>query len=110
MRMWMIDPRILCRKHLLGEHVETHMFAGTLNAGKDMSGYVRNNLLEVLSLRERHDALAAEMTRRGMKHKSPLRPYTCRQMTPKQRAYKVDQHASLEDLLGRCPQCRKRAE
>jgi len=24
MRMWMIDPSLLCRKHLLGEHNEIH--------------------------------------------------------------------------------------
>lgn len=24
MRMWMIDPKLLCRKHLLGEHNEIH--------------------------------------------------------------------------------------
>ena len=22
MRMWMVNPKIMCRKHLLGEHVE----------------------------------------------------------------------------------------
>ena len=26
MRMWMVNPRIMCRQHLLGEHVEIHMF------------------------------------------------------------------------------------
>ena len=26
MRMWMIDPTLLCRKHLLGEHGELHKF------------------------------------------------------------------------------------
>ena len=33
MRMWMIDPKLLCRKHLLGEHLEIHMFVGTINKG-----------------------------------------------------------------------------
>ena len=34
MRQWMVDPRLLCRKHLLGEHVENHMFIGTLKRVK----------------------------------------------------------------------------
>jgi hypothetical protein len=28
--MWMVDPRLVCSKHLLGEHVELHMFVGCL--------------------------------------------------------------------------------
>lgn len=31
MRMWMVDPKIMCRKHLLGEHLELHMLAGCIN-------------------------------------------------------------------------------
>jgi hypothetical protein len=30
MRMWMVPPKVMCRKHLLGEHVEIHMLAGSL--------------------------------------------------------------------------------
>ena len=33
MRMWMVDPQIMCRQHLLGEHTEMHMFVGTLKRG-----------------------------------------------------------------------------
>jgi len=28
MRMWMLNPKALCRKHLMGEHVEIHMLVG----------------------------------------------------------------------------------
>ncbi len=54
MRQWLCDPKILCNKHLLGEHVEHHMFVGTLKAKKNVDGYVRNNLLEISSL---HDGM-----------------------------------------------------
>ena len=37
MRMWMIDPTMLCTKHLLGEHVELHMFVGTINKNKKLN-------------------------------------------------------------------------
>ena len=45
MRMWMVDPKIMCRKHLLGEHVEHHMFVGTINKRISIVGYLRDNLL-----------------------------------------------------------------
>ena len=35
MRMWLVNPALLCRQHLLGEHVEMHMFAGHI-----LEGYV----------------------------------------------------------------------
>jgi hypothetical protein len=29
--MWMVDPRIMCRNHLLGEHAEIHMFVWNID-------------------------------------------------------------------------------
>lgn len=72
MRMWMVDPKILCNKHLLGEHVELHMFIGSINKGRDIEGYVKNNLIEPSKLYQRHQELVNEMKRRGMNHKSEL--------------------------------------
>lgn len=40
MRQWLVDPRCLCDKHLLGEHVEHHMFIGTLRKNKSIQGYL----------------------------------------------------------------------
>jgi hypothetical protein len=34
MMMWMIDPVLLCRKHLLGEHGEIHKFRRDAPWGK----------------------------------------------------------------------------
>ena len=36
MRMWNVDPKLMCNKHLLGEHVEMHMFFGTIQKGISM--------------------------------------------------------------------------
>ena len=72
MRMWMVDPKKMCRKHLLGEHVEIHMMAGTLLKGRSIDGFLERGLLEPQSARKRHDALAAEMQARGYNHASPL--------------------------------------
>lgn len=72
MRMWMVDPQTMCRKHLMGEHVETHMYVGGMLKGTKMGGYIAGNLLEPMSLKRRHDALAAEMVARGYKHDSVM--------------------------------------
>ena len=37
MRMWLVPPSHMCRKHLLGEHVELHMLLGTLKKGKSIT-------------------------------------------------------------------------
>lgn len=108
MRMWMVDPRIMCRKHLLGEHVEHHMFAGTLAKGISVSGYVRDNLMEPLSLLTRHALLAREMEARGYNHKSPLTYVKIEHLSPEEAFTAVDSSSALRELLRRCPECRAR--
>lgn len=108
MRMWMVDPKVMCRQHLLGEHVELHMFVGTLNKGISVAGYLADNLMEPASLEARHGELVAEMTRRGYNHKSPLP--AARALPPKDAAVRIDAAASQAELLRRCPACAKRSE
>ena len=103
MRMWMTDPTGMCRKHLLGEHVEIHMLAGTLDRGKSIQGHLDRGQLEPQNMRRRHAALVKEMKRRGYKHRSPL---SCSATAiPKGR---VDVKASERELVSRCPDCRAR--
>lgn len=99
MRMWMVDPRIMCRKHLLGEHVELHMFVGTLKKGISVHGYLADNLMEPESLYTRHEVLVAEMESRGYNHKSPL------EQVPTPLARPINKQAALAELLRRCPEC-----
>ena len=63
MRMWMIDPKMLCKKHLLGEHVELHMFVGTINKNKKLDGYKKNGLVEVIVCRHNPYRLVAVFAR-----------------------------------------------
>ena len=72
MRMWNIDPSKLCDKHLLGEHVEMHMFVGSIKKGTSLKGYINKGLVEVHNIKKRHNDLDNEMNKRGMKHKSSL--------------------------------------
>jgi len=100
--MWMINPKLLCRKHLLGEHVELHMLVGAIRKGRSIEGFVRDNLVATADIASRHRALADEMRRRGYNHASPL------VYRDALRAGRVDRRASLIELRRRCAECRER--
>jgi hypothetical protein len=107
MRLWLVDPKLLCRKHLLGEHVECHMFVGAINKGTSMNGYVQNGLLNGPELFTRHEELAAEIERRGYNHKSPLAKLTG--SATDLRGY-INKDINLRELARRCEECRKLQE
>lgn len=102
----MIDPRKMCNKHLLGEHVETHMFAGTLRLKKSLQGYIEKGLFEYKSLLSRHAALAAELERRNFQHHSPLEMNWDPLVSPGIEQSHVDPVKSENDLMARCEMCR----
>ena len=104
MRMWMVDPTLLCRKHLLGEHVECHMFRGSLLKGTSLRGFLEAGLLDSRKLARRHEALAKEMQRRGYRHESPLPP----DFDARAAVGNVDTSAALRELAARCEECRRR--
>lgn len=75
MRIWDIDPRELCKSHLLGEHSELHGLWNILTQNK--KGYRRHPETlrwegKLAALYARHEALVEEMGRRGYQHASPL--------------------------------------
>ena len=72
MRMWNLNPKQMCDKHLLGEHLEMHMFVGAIKKGKSIKGFITTGLVRVYEIQNRHDQLANEMIGRGMNHKAPL--------------------------------------
>ena len=101
--MWMVNPKLLCRKHLLGEHGEIHKHRHNFVKGHSIAG--RIGQIDPAKMSERHDSIAAEMIDRGMNHNSPyeqpdLSKYDLTNFT-------VDVNVSLEDLKQRCPECRK---
>ena len=102
MRQWLVDPKMLCRKHLLGEHVESHMFIGTLKKGNSIKGYIDKGLYEPSKIYSRHEELVIEMKNRGYNHKSDLPIITI----PKIQG-KVDIKGNIEELKKRCPECKK---
>jgi hypothetical protein len=113
MRMWMVDPKILCQKHLCGEHLETHMFLGSLKNGKKIDGFITNNLFEPRSLYQRHEDLKNEMIRRGYNHKSEMNEHECEcilNLSIEQQYWEIDKLKAFRDLLNRCPECLRRYE
>lgn len=110
MRMWMIDPTLLCRKHLLGEHTELHMLAGSILRGTSLEGFVRNGLLQVGDIAARHEALAQEMLARGYAHQSPLPDVqdALRGYPAHIQHSTVDRVVSAKALCARCADCAAR--
>jgi hypothetical protein len=74
-RIWDLEPERLCRQHLLGEHRELHALWVILT--KEKNGFARHPETvrwrgKLKALFRRHEALVAEMARRGYRHRTPL--------------------------------------
>ena len=110
MRMWMVNPKRLCRKHLLGEHVEIHMLVGTLKKGHSIDGFLEKGLVDPRHVEPRHDAIAREMVARGYHHGSPLDGpdlilSTHLLGTDNNPGNWVDVQESIRELKNRCAEC-----
>jgi hypothetical protein len=107
--MWMVDPKVLCNKHLLGEHGEIHKhrhnFVKQHSIAKRISPVVQ---IEPSAMQTRHDELVEEMLRRGMNHQSPFEQPDISYLPVFQQQAVVDIQNSLNDLSNRCPECANR--
>ena len=75
MRVWDIPPEKLCRHHLLGEHSELHAIWSILTQNKKGFLYHPETMRwkgKLKALYYRHQKVVEEMSKRGMKHNSPL--------------------------------------
>lgn len=101
MRMWMIEPSLLCRSHLLGEHFEIHKAVGNLkHGGKWAQSLTNKGYLEPQHFKSRHEELVREMLIRGYGHNSPLDVSNI--FLP---VGHVDANRSYRDLIVRCGDC-----
>lgn len=106
--MWMVNPSLMCNQHILGEHLECHMFVSTINQNKrKLDGFIKNGLLEADKLVIRHDALVQEMLNRGINHKTPIIP-------PTRIEFSIDVKINVEEnikiLSCRCQKCKELIE
>jgi len=107
--MWMVDPKLLCRKHLLGESGEIHKHKHNFEKHHSISGRINPIvLIEPENMQKRHDELAQEMLRRGYNHQSPYEQPDLSYLPDNERYAKVDIDYNIRDLMDRCVECRER--
>jgi hypothetical protein len=104
MRMWMLDPKMLCTQHLFGEHYESHSIIGAIQKGRinSIKGLIRTGVVELPSIYSRHEELHKEMGIRKNKTYDSQLPIVDIWETPK-----VNTFRSMRDLFVRCSNCRK---
>lgn len=104
MRLWMVDPKMMCRAHLLGEHQEVHMAAGCIAKGWESSlkGLARTGKMEVHNILNRHIVLEDEMHARGMSTPTPFPDVAGKLWTEGH----ISVHESICTLYIRCTSCR----
>lgn len=110
MRIWDVDPALLCRAHLLGEHRELHAAWNVITL--DRVGYARHPEVvrwrgRLAALYARHEALVAEMARRGYRHASPL-DRALATGTRRQRTFVDPPDRQLELLAAKGCECAER--
>jgi len=105
MRIWDIDPKLLCRQHLLGEHRELHALWTILTENK--KGYrqhpeTKRWVGKLAALYTRHERLVKEMERRGYNHQSPLNK---RLVSGARKQYEYVDHPRVQKELLRKKPC-----
>ena len=106
--MWMIEPNLLCRAHLLGEHGEIHKHRHNFVKQHKISGRIFPVVqIEPLSMQSRHDELVEEMERRGYNHASPYEMPDLSYLPDELRLARVDLQVSMLQLTS-CAECQKR--
>ena len=107
--MWGIDPSLLCKQHLLGEHGEIHKhrpnFVKKHKITKRISPIVQ---IEPENMQKRHDELALEMLKRGYNHNSPYEQPDISYLKSEERYAKIDKNISINNLINRCSECTKK--
>ncbi|MCK9544374.1 MAG: pyrimidine dimer DNA glycosylase/endonuclease V [Novosphingobium sp.] len=108
MRMWMIPPDQLCRKHLLVEHFEIHKHRHVFLKKQSISGRIEPvTQIEPVSMENRHNELVNEMIIRGMNHASPYDQPDISYLPISEQFAKVHIDQSYKDLISRCEAIKK---
>jgi hypothetical protein len=96
--MWMLNPRYMCQKHIVGEHGEIHKHRHNFVKKHSISGRINPVVqIEPLAMKKRHDELAKHMN-----HKSPYELPDLSHLPKAELNAKVDLEQSHIDLISRC--------
>lgn len=105
MRMWMVNPKYMCTKHLVGEHGEIHKHKHNFVKGHSIEKRIRWAQIEPASMSSRHDELASYL----QNHKSPFeQPERHKRYSDKEWFHTINVDASLMLLLTKCNECKKK--
>ena len=103
----MINPALLCNKHLLGEHGEIHKHRHNFVKKHNIAGRINPVVqIEPRAMKKRHDILAKEMMRRKMNHKSDYSMPDISYLKSELKNAKVNLEISIKDLRNRCKVCK----
>ena len=98
----MVNPEDMCIRHLLGEHLETHMFYTHLTKKRKISGFITSNCIEPKSIKIRHDILASFIkNHKSLMNENPDISY----LPVSEVNARVNTAKSFSLLMGRCPKC-----
>lgn len=106
MRQWHVPTHLMCRQHLLGEHVEHHMFVGHIKAGRALGKFLVYGLVEVDTLKTRHIEIVTEMKKRGYNH-DDLKDVVFDNILYQGENGRVDIPNNCAELWTRCEKCRE---
>lgn len=103
MRMWMIPPEFMCKKHIVGEHGEIHKFKKSF----EKQFKIDNRMFPIIQIlpaemKTRHDELA-----KYLNHKSEYKLPNLNYLPEKYLNAEIDIEYNIKDLSDRCPECRK---
>lgn len=101
MRMWMINPEMMCKKHIVGEHGEIHKHKHNFEKQHSIKG--RIGQIEPKIMKKRHDELAKFLKN----HNSPYEIPDLSYLSEEERNSQVDKKESIKELKRRCPDCRE---
>lgn len=107
MRMWQLNPSVLCKNHLLGEHNEIHKHRHNFVKRHKINGRIKPIvLIEPSNMKQRHDELVEEMIARGYNHKSPYEQPDISYLPESEQNARVDILYNINDLANRCCNCK----
>lgn len=105
MRMWMINPKMMCIKHIVGEHGEIHKHKHNFIKKHNISGRIYPIVqISPYLMKKRHD----ELTKYLKNHKSPYELPNLSHLSNEIKYAEVDIEYNIKDLMNRCPECRKK--
>lgn len=102
-----VPAKLLCDRHLLGVHGESHKFLIAWKKHTSASGWIKNDCIEPENYKARHDEAADEMTARGMNHRSPIDQPDFSYLPDSEFHHKASRRGNRLKLMDRCWECRQ---